>query len=70
MIKKCIVCNEDFNAKVHNQYYCSDKCKTQDLTRLCKECGKEFQVPKKSSLHTIHFFIIIKTPFVFFIICN
>lgn len=49
MIKKCIVCNENFNAKVHNQYYCSDKCKKQDLTRICKECGKEFQVPKKSS---------------------
>ena len=49
MIKKCIVCNKDFNARVHNQYYCSDNCKNKDLTRICKECGKEFQVPKRSS---------------------
>lgn len=49
MIKKCIICNEEFNAKVHNQYYCSDKCKTIDLTRQCRQCGKDFQVPKRSS---------------------
>lgn len=48
MKKICVICDKEFNTKNPNILYCSSDCKTVDLTRICKYCGNDFLVEKRS----------------------
>lgn len=43
MLKTCLICNKEFNAKVWNRSICYD-----DHYRVCKYCGETFLLDKKS----------------------
>lgn len=54
MIKKCLFCGKEFEAKTGNQKYCSASCRSKNgyinsnknssVTKKCEICGKEFTV--------------------------
>lgn len=47
-IKTCVTCEKHFESKIPNKLYCSDECRTIDLTRKCIRCGEEFTVERRS----------------------
>ena len=47
-MKTCVTCEKEYDSKNPNKIYCSDTCRTKDLTRTCVRCNKEFVVEKRS----------------------
>ena len=63
-IRECAYCGKQYEADTYSKY-CSDTCAkaaeekrkqeyAKTKTRICKRCGKEFQVPKLANGNYSH----------------
>lgn len=62
MIKKCEICNIEFETTIHNKKFCSPECSKQgtkirsakrrnaDIVKDCPICGKSFEIKKNGAL--------------------
>lgn len=50
MIKKCVYCGKEFNARQASRKFCSIPCRDNNrkkpLTLKCQNCGKEYTINK------------------------